>query len=81
MSMFGCLSIETIEKFSKVRAVTDRLYGKAKDGNEIATLALGQLSMVLPEDSEELQYIQEQLHKLHEIRQAEVDRVDGIVNP
>lgn len=72
MSMFGCLSIETIEKFSKVRTVTDRLYEKAKDGNEIATLALGQLSMVLPEDSEELQHIQEQLHKLHEIRQAEV---------
>lgn len=72
MSMFGCLSVEIIEKFSKVRAVTDRLYEKAKDGNEIATLALGQLSMVLREEDEELQHIQEQLHKLHEIRQAEV---------
>ncbi|KAF2169020.1 hypothetical protein M409DRAFT_52992 [Zasmidium cellare ATCC 36951] len=72
MSMFGCLSVESIDEFSKMRTVTDRLYEKAKDGNEIATLALGQLSMLLPEDDEELQHISDQLHKLHEIRQAEV---------
>ena len=34
MSMFGCLSVQSIEDYLKVRTVTDRLYEKAKDGNE-----------------------------------------------
>lgn len=71
MCMFGRLTPEDLNQHSSVKATVDRLYEKAKDGNEIAILCLGQLSMILPEDDEQLQNIEEQLHKLHEIRQAE----------
>ena len=70
--MFGCLTPDLIEQHSTLRNVSDKLYTKAKDGNEPAILCLGQLSMVLSEDSEELQHILDNLHKLHEVRQSEV---------
>lgn len=72
MCMFGCLNVDTIEKFSKVRAVSDKLYEKSKDGNDPAIMCLGRLSMILSEDDGEFKHIEEQLHKLHEIRQSEV---------
>jgi proteasome component ECM29 len=72
MCMFHCLTIEMIEKHTALREVSDKLYAKAKDGKEHAILCLGQVSMVLAEDSEDLRYIQTNLHKLHEIRQSEV---------
>ncbi|EME80221.1 uncharacterized protein MYCFIDRAFT_104048, partial [Pseudocercospora fijiensis CIRAD86] len=72
MSMFGCLESQTISEYSSVAKVSEKLYQKAKDGNEIAILSLGQLSMILPEDSEDLSSIEDHLHKLHEIRQSEV---------
>ncbi len=76
LCMFGALSTELIESHVKVREVVDKLYGSAKDGNEAAIICLGQLSMVLPEHQDkgesDLRGVQDQLHRLHEIRQAEV---------
>lgn len=72
LCIFGCLTPDLIEQHSSLRKVSDKLYQKAKDSNEPAILCLGQLSMVIPEDSEELQHILENLHKLHEVRQAEI---------
>ncbi|CAK3843215.1 Proteasome component ECM29 [Lecanosticta acicola] len=71
MCMFGPLTSGDLGLYTSVTFITDKLYEKAKDGNEIAILCLGQVSMILPEDDEELRHIEEQLHKLHEIRQAE----------
>ncbi|KXT06290.1 hypothetical protein AC578_9131 [Pseudocercospora eumusae] len=72
MSMFGCLDSKTISDYTSLTKVSEKLYQKAKDGNEVAILSLGQLSMILPEDSEDLSGIEGHLHKLHEIRQSEV---------
>ena len=77
LSMFHAVSVETIEKTLKVREVIDKIYETAKGGNEAAILCLGQLSMILQEGSGEdtssdLKYTEDRLHKLHEIRQAEV---------
>ncbi|KAF2206430.1 hypothetical protein CERZMDRAFT_53141 [Cercospora zeae-maydis SCOH1-5] len=72
LCMFNCLTAALIGQHSSVAKVSDKLYTKAKDGNEPAVLCLGQLSMIVPEDSDDLQKIQDNLHKLHEVRQSEV---------
>lgn len=76
VAMFNAVTVETIEKTSKIREVVDKIYETAKTGNEAAILCLGQLSMILPEeqvdDDSNLKYVEDRLHKLHEIRQAEV---------
>ncbi|KAK5132562.1 hypothetical protein LTR08_008879 [Meristemomyces frigidus] len=76
LCMFNAITSEVINGFVKFRTVIDKLYDSAKSGNETAIICLGQVSMVLPEeDSKEdsdLSYVEEQLHRLHEIRQAEV---------
>lgn len=72
MCMFGALTPKVIETFFTVRVVSDKLYERAKEGDEIAILCMGQLSMILREDSQDLKYLEDQLHKLHEIRQSEV---------
>lgn len=61
------------------KAIVDRTADIAKAGNEKAALALGQMAMVLEEtantednaDKSILAHVEERLHKLHEIRQAE----------
>jgi len=73
LCMFGAFAPET----ESVKQAIDKIYEVAKTGNEQATLCLGQMSMVLDEDSKgeesnDLTYVIEQLHKLHEVRQAEV---------
>ena len=76
LCMFVAVSRESIDNHVKLRIVIDKLYDAAKDGNEAAILCLGQVSMIVPEDSDnedsDLKYIGERLHKLHEIRHAEV---------
>lgn len=72
MCMFASLTPDAVEKYSTVRVISDKLYGRAKEGNETAILCLGQLSMILREDSEDLKHLEDQLHKLHEIRQSEI---------
>jgi proteasome component ECM29 len=73
LCMFGAFESQE----DTIRQVIDKVYEVAKTGNEQATLCLGQISMVLNEredDAEDnnLTYVVEQLHKLHEVRQAEV---------
>ncbi|KAF1824179.1 ARM repeat-containing protein [Dissoconium aciculare CBS 342.82] len=75
LSMFQCLTPATVEHYTKTRSVSEKLYEKAKTGNEEAILCLGRWSMILPEGNDsdnELQFVGEQLHRLYEIRQAEV---------
>lgn len=76
LAMFNALTFANIDGSAQLRSIVDQLYGVAKEGNETAILCLGQLSMILSEESEnkenDLMYIEEQLHRLHEIRQAEV---------
>lgn len=73
LCMFGAF----VPEIESVKQAIDKIYEVAKSGNEQATLCLGQMSMVLDEDSQgeessNLNYVIEQLHKLHEVRQAEV---------
>nr|POE63451.1 proteasome component ecm29 [Quercus suber] len=76
LAMLDTVSPSMIEQFVTINALIDKLYDTAKLGNEPAILCLGQLSMILPEQSisdiGSLQYLEDKLHKLHEIRQAEV---------
>lgn len=72
MCMFASLTPAAIDQYSTVRAVSDKLYERAKEGNETAILCLGQLSMIVSEDSDDLKHLEDQLHKLHEIRQSEI---------
>ncbi|EME39141.1 hypothetical protein DOTSEDRAFT_66216 [Dothistroma septosporum NZE10] len=72
MCLFNCLQATSLETFSSPKAVIDKLYEKAKDGNEAAILCIGEVSMILLEGSDELSHVEDQLHKLHEIRQSEV---------
>ena len=76
LCMFRSISTELMEKHVKIREVIDKIHGTAKDGNETAMICLGQFSMILPEEPDnedsDLRYVEEKLHKLHEIRQAEV---------
>lgn len=75
LCLFDAVSIDLIVKTTSVRTLIDKLYEIAKDGNEAAVACLGQVSMILPEqndDDGDLKYLEEQLHKLHEVRQAEV---------
>lgn len=72
-----CMFRVPLPSTAKITEVVDKVYSAAKEGNEQAILCLGQLSMVIDEDAEagpenDLSYVEEQLHKLHEVRQAEV---------
>ncbi|KJX97621.1 proteasome component ECM29 like protein [Zymoseptoria brevis] len=72
MCMFSCLTPESIGQYSTLEKVSDKLYERAKEGNESAITCLGQLSMVVPEGDDKLKHIEDHLHKLHEIRQSEI---------
>lgn len=72
LCMFAALTPDAIGELSSVRKVSDKLYERSKDGNETAILCLGQLSMIVSEDGDDLKYLEDHLHKLHEIRQSEV---------
>ncbi|EMC91411.1 hypothetical protein BAUCODRAFT_80415 [Baudoinia panamericana UAMH 10762] len=76
LCMFGALSLDSLSVLRKPRSIVDKLYEAAKTGNETAVLSMGQMSMIFPEAPEEeadddLTYLTEQLHKLHELREAE----------
>ncbi|KAI7191871.1 ARM repeat-containing protein [Hortaea werneckii] len=75
LCMFNAIQATALGESRQLRNVIDRIYETAKTGDEAAILCLGQMSMVLGEESSEdsdLRYLEEQLYKLHEIRQAEV---------
>lgn len=75
LSMFQSVSKQDLEAHEKLSSLVDRIYNTAKGGNEPAIFCLGQLSMILSEETEkedsDLHYVETQLYKLHEIRQAE----------
>ena len=76
LCIFNAIATADFDSSSGLRAIVDKLYDLAKTGNERAILCLGQISMICSEDPDnedsELRYIEGRLHKLHEIRQAEV---------
>ncbi|KAI6916232.1 ARM repeat-containing protein, partial [Hortaea werneckii] len=75
LCMFNAIQATALGESRELRNAIDRVYETAKTGDEAAILCLGQVSMVLGEESSEdsdLHYLEEQLYKLHEIRQAEV---------
>ncbi|KAI7534295.1 ARM repeat-containing protein, partial [Hortaea werneckii] len=75
LCMFNAIQATALGESRELRNAIDRVYETAKTGDEAAILCLGQMSMVLGEESSEdsdLRYLEEQLYKLHEIRQAEV---------
>lgn len=76
LCLFGCIRVADIERTTTIRAIVDAIYKTAKEGKETAILCLGQVSTILPEqkdiDEDDLTYIRSQLHKLHEIKQAEI---------
>lgn len=78
LCMYSALSADTVAKHSTFRAVADKFYETAKAGTDRAVIALGQLGMILQEPSSEdawadsdIAYLEEQMYKLHEIRQPE----------
>lgn len=75
LCLFNAITTENFAASSGIRGIVDKLYDRAKSGNERAIICLGEVSMICPEDVEnedsDLQYIEQRLHKLHEIRQAE----------
>lgn len=83
VSSFGELCLYQVLKpthFSdreKYKMVIDKTADLAKSGNEKGALSLGQMAMILDESNDEnedrslLTHLEERLHKLHEIRQAE----------
>ena len=77
LCMFRCLEVDT----GKLTNAVDKIYDIAKGGNELAALCIGQLSMALSADSKEdldaLKHIEDQLHRLHEIRQSEAQFAVG----
>lgn len=75
LCMFNAIQPDAIGDSAKLRIIVDKIYNSAKTGDETAVLCLGQVSMIVNETKNEdsdLVYIEEQLYKLHEIRQAEV---------
>lgn len=79
LCMFGVLKPSDFESHDSLKLLIDRTADIAKTGNEKAALALGQIAMILdePVDSEEasteslLLHVENRIHQLHEIRQAE----------
>ena len=74
LCLFGSISLSQLLELTTAKKVAEVLYESAKDGNEPAILCLGQFSMILGKHKEaetDIAYAEEQLHKLHEIRQAE----------
>ncbi|QIX00250.1 hypothetical protein AMS68_005767 [Peltaster fructicola] len=70
LSIFGALSFE---KLDTLKATTNEIYKLAKTGDEKAITCLGQLSMTCKDSTDEgLKHIENKLHELHEVRQAEV---------
>ncbi|OQO09014.1 hypothetical protein B0A48_05905 [Cryoendolithus antarcticus] len=73
LCMFRTVQLTSAE----VKHAAEQIYDIAKTGNEQAILCLGQLSMIVDEEEStesaaNTKVIEEHLHKLHEVRQAEV---------
>lgn len=76
LSLFHVLTPSTISRFSKFQDVVTQIYDSAKGGTISAIVALGHLSMIVPEDTAnettDYSFITDKLYELHEVRQPEV---------
>lgn len=87
MQAFGELCLFQVVQFpthisrDEMRTIVDKTADLAKTGIELASLTLGKLSVIVPEstlggatdhDDDLFKHIEDRLHKLHEVKQAEV---------
>ncbi|KAF2474784.1 major component of the proteasome [Lindgomyces ingoldianus] len=76
LSLFLVISPSSLARHSKFQDITQQIFESAKTGTTSAVLALGHLSMITTEASEEentdYAYIRDKLYELHEVRQSEV---------
>ena len=80
LALFGVLTPETIPNPHNVRELVQKLIGKAKEGDEKATIALGHLALQCSEESDDdaiLYFIIKQLYDLHDVRQPEIQFAIG----
>ena len=79
LCLFQVLKPSAFGEADVLRKIIDRIADIAKGGNEPAALALGHIAMILDEPNDNsataennlLLHIQERIHKMHEIKQAE----------
>ena len=78
LCLYQVVTQESFSSSETLKKIIDKTADVAKTGNEAASLALGQMAMILDEresgeDTETnlLHHIEDRLHKMHEIRQAE----------
>ena len=79
LCMFKAISLEDLGGQAGVSEIFEKVFKIAKEGNEVAILALGHMSIIIDE-SEHEQIIQDLLKKifeLHEIRQPETQLTVG----
>ncbi|KZF26885.1 major component of the proteasome [Xylona heveae TC161] len=80
LCLFSVMKTEQIGTSHSQRSIVAKLSERAMSGDEKAILALGYLGMATPEESADgalLPYIMEQLHKLHDLRQPEIQFTVG----
>ncbi|KAK5110807.1 hypothetical protein LTR62_005518 [Meristemomyces frigidus] len=75
LCLFGAVTLDQLNSITPFTTLVDKVYNTAKGGNETAILTLGNMCMVLEEDASnedlDISHVEEAIHKLHEIRQAE----------
>lgn len=80
LALFGALTPETIPKQYNVRDLLQKFIDKAKEGDEKAIIALGNLALQCREESDDeamLSYIIKNLYDMHSVRQPEVQFAVG----
>ncbi|KAL9057628.1 MAG: hypothetical protein Q9162_002243 [Coniocarpon cinnabarinum] len=79
LCMFSAVDCSEIERFERFENLMPKLTKFAKDGNGFAVHAIGHLTIILDEVSQQDLLVQAQnaLHELHEIRQPETQLAVG----
>jgi proteasome component ECM29 len=78
LSLFQVLTPSVVSEYMPFTEVVDKIYETARAGKANAILALGHFGMIAKEKAREdveksdLQYLEEKLYSLHEVRQSEV---------
>ncbi|KAF2863590.1 ARM repeat-containing protein [Piedraia hortae CBS 480.64] len=71
LSIFGALTVVLISRYMNVREIFQKSYKMAKEGNHVTIVCLGQVSLMLPEDGDDLKFVEDELYKLHDVNQPE----------
>ncbi|KAI9759437.1 MAG: proteasome component M29 [Chaenotheca gracillima] len=81
MSLFSAMKLSHIQSPHSIKSILEVLTKRAKAGNEKAIIALGNLSMIFPEESSEFGTLSdlflEPMFALHELKQPEVHLAVG----